>query len=177
MLVTDPAFVADIRSVHMGACGRRFPLGNLSPWYCRPCLCVQVFWGVVKVKSSTVFCGKKILNYSNANLVLILAFVQHSSGILWKGLCLLSVAVFSVCGHLSRITEVTCETPVANDHNWVWAPSMEDVERTAIRVFIKTMCRQYLQNFLPLPVGHGGWEEGEPGTLFSSPYRGFLLGK
>lgn len=63
--------------------------------------------------------GEKLLNYSDANLVLISVLVQPSSGILWRGIHLFSATVFSVRRHLSRVTKVTHEALISNDCDWV----------------------------------------------------------
>lgn len=55
---------------------------------------------------------------------------------------------------------------------------MEDVKRTEIIVFIKPTCKHYLISLPFLPVCSTWWAGGR-GTrnlVFSSPYRGVLLG-
>lgn len=62
----------------------------------------------------------KLLNYCNANLVLISALCSTAQGSDGKTISSFPVTVLTVtCRHLSSVREVTHEILIVNDCNWI----------------------------------------------------------
>lgn len=140
-------------------------------------LCVQVFWGIVEAKSSIVFYGK---SYS-ITVMLIECWFQHlcsvAQGSDEKTYSSVTVAVFAVTRrHLSYVREVTHETPIVNDCNWVWAPKWKMLKGLKLQSWSKLCASHTYITFLPSPDCGTGAGRGPRNLVFSCLNRGVLLG-